>query len=445
MRLSRILVYLFVVLCFTSVIAAVAQDATCGPFVQQAMSAVEQDCAQTGRNQACYGYVSMTATPREGVTDFTFAQAGDLARVGDLETLRLSALNTAADTWGIALMKLQANLPDALPGQNVTFLLFGDVEIRNGVEAPAPGTTVDVTASGGINIRSLPSTDGDVIGSLGGGETASANGRNEDGSWLRIAVPDSAAQGWVFASLVAASGDTSGLVVVDTLEASPYTPMQAFYFQTGIAQTSCAEAPADGILIQTPEGAGKINLRANDVDIELGSTAFFQARPSSQMVVSVVEGEGRVSARGKTVVVPAGAQVFIPVNSDLMASGAPSDPQPYQTSLVQPLPIDVLPEEITIAPPASDAAIQAANAEPTPEPTQSAGLPGDGAMLGGLDPTLFEGMDQALFCQYLGTAFAEAGITVEEWLAQIQQMSGVIPADSRADFEQMIQMISACQ
>ena len=163
------------------------------------------------------------------------------------------------------------------------------------------------------------------------------------------------------------------------------------------------------------------------------------------MVVSVVEGEGRVSARGKTVVVPAGAQVFIPVNSDLMASGAPSDPQPYQTSLVQPLPIDVLPEEITIAPPASDAAIQAANAEPTPEPTQSAGLPGDGAMLGGLDPTLFEGMDQALFCLYLGTAFAEAGITVEEWLAQIQQMSGVIPADSRADFEQMIQMISACQ
>ena len=30
-------------------------------------------------------------------------------------------------------MKLQANLPDSLPGQNVTFLMFGDVQIQNAV------------------------------------------------------------------------------------------------------------------------------------------------------------------------------------------------------------------------------------------------------------------------------------------------------------------------
>lgn len=440
MQLSRKIVYLLVLLCFTT---AFAQDttATCGPFVQQAMSAVEQDCARTGRNQACYGYVSMNATPRAGITDFKFAQEGDLARVGDLETLRLSALDPAANTWGIALMKIQANLPDALPGQNVTFLLFGDVELRNGVGTSASGPAVQITAKNGINVRSLPSTSGEVIGSLGGGEAAVANGRNADGSWLRIDIPDSGSQGWVYASLLTPSGDTSGLPVVDTLEASPFKPMQAFYFQTGIAQTNCAEAPADGILIQTPQGAGKINLRANDVDIELGSTAYFQARPSSQMVVSVVEGEGRVSANGKTVVVPAGAQVFVPVNSDLMASGAPSDPQPYSRDLVAPLPVEVLPRAITVAPPASDAAIREANqnvATPTPAPTQSASVPG------GFDPSMFSGLSGAMFCTAMNAAMAQEGLTKDDFIAQMQEMRDYIPADSRAQIDQMLTMLSAC-
>jgi hypothetical protein len=33
--------------------------------------------------------------------------------------------------WGIAVLKAQANLPATLPGQNVTFLLFGDVTLDN--------------------------------------------------------------------------------------------------------------------------------------------------------------------------------------------------------------------------------------------------------------------------------------------------------------------------
>ena len=33
--------------------------------------------------------------------------------------------------WGIAVIKAQANLPDALPGQNVTFLLYGDTTLDN--------------------------------------------------------------------------------------------------------------------------------------------------------------------------------------------------------------------------------------------------------------------------------------------------------------------------
>jgi len=101
------------------------------------------------------------------------------------------------------------------------------------------------------------------------------------------------------------------------------TPMQAFSFRTGLGSTTCAEAPADGILIQTPEGAGKVNLRANGVDIELGSTAYLTAQPGQFMTVSVVEGQGTVTSDGVSVEVPAGMQTSIPLDDDLNADGEP--------------------------------------------------------------------------------------------------------------------------
>ena len=257
-----------VVACFTTVYA---QPAVCTDLVRQALATVETACAQTGRNQACYGNVALTATPRDGVRSLTFRQQGDVADVADLASLQLQQLDAEQQVWGIVMMKLQANLPDTLPGQNVTFLLFGDVKITNAVTS-APSEV-------------------------------------------------------------------------------PLRPMQAFYFSTGISKSNCAEAPDSGILIQTPKGAGKINLRANDVDIQLGSTAYLRAQPAGKMTVSVVEGEGILTSDGKTVIVPAGAQAQVPIDEDLQADGVPDDPEPYEESEVADLPVDLMPEDIEIASP----------------------------------------------------------------------------------------------
>ena len=43
----------------------------------------------------------------------------------------MSELNEDAGVWGVAVMSLQADIPNTLPGQNVTFILFGDVMIEN--------------------------------------------------------------------------------------------------------------------------------------------------------------------------------------------------------------------------------------------------------------------------------------------------------------------------
>lgn len=440
MRPYRKLIPLLALLCCSAVLA---QDNICTALVEDAIRIVQDECAPTGRNQACYGYVQLQATPREGVADFRFEQAGDLANVADLETLRLSALNEDANTWGIALLKIQANLPASLPGQNVTFVLFGNVEIHNAVAPGVELATVEISASSGINVRSGPSTDFRVVGSLARGESATANGRNADGSWLRIQVPDSDALGWVFADLVTPTDDASILSVVSAADTEvPFTPMQAFYFSTGIGTTSCTEAPPDGILVQTPQGAGKIELRANDVDIQLGSTAFLQAQPGENMTISVIEGEGVATADGVSVVIPAGAQVDVPLDDDLRASGPPGDPRPYELETLEALPVEMLPDVVAIAEPADEAEIAAssarANVPPAVAPDVLPGAGGDFSSLMGF------GMDAATFCPLFDQALAQSGITREMYIAQMNQVRGFAPADARQQLDAFLALLNSC-
>ncbi len=377
--LRKTALLLAVLLCFSTILA---QATTCSDMVTQALAAVQNVCAGTGRNQACYGNISIQATPRENAS-FNFERQGDLVDVAAVQSLRLRALDATQNIWGVALMKLQADLPDSLPGQNVTFLLFGDVEIENAVTSSAP--TVEVTTTASINIRTLPSTTGAIAGSLASGETTLANGRNAASDWLRIRIPETDSFGWVNASLVSVTGDVAALNVVDSLDSeTAYTPMQAFYFRTGVAgdNLGCTQAPPNGLLIQTPEGVGHINLRANDVDISLGSTAYLQAAPSGQLSVNVLQGQGEVRAFGRTVVVPAGSRVAIPLNEDMEAIGEPEDAEPYDLSLLDELPIEVLPEEFEIADPIDEEELLALQAEFEDEQDELAGsLPEDEADL----------------------------------------------------------------
>ncbi len=389
MRFSRLAAYPLFALLFIAV--AAAQAATCPDIVERGVSSVEQDCASIGRNQACYGFVLLQATPRENVQNFSFSKQGDLTNLTDLEDLRLSHLDPVKNTWGIAVMKVQANLPDTLPGQNVTFLLFGDVDIKD-AGASSANVGQSITAKSRMNIRSTPSTSAAILGTLAGKETVTANGRNADGSWLRIAVPDSSATGWVSAGLVTVSGDVQTLPVVDASVEATYKPMQAFYFSTGLEQPGCSQAPEDGILIQTPQGAGKIDLRANDVGIELGSTAFLQAQVSGNMTMTVVEGHGTVTVGTVSVDVPAGTQVTIPMDANLHPAGPPSSAHPYDMTLARPLPIKLLPEQITLfdTAAATPEATNEATIEPTAEATAGAGGSGGAGSAGTSGGTAFQ-------------------------------------------------------
>jgi hypothetical protein len=336
------------ILFFTSVISSVLAQTDCPAIVQAALEAVDSACSATARNQACYGNVQLEATPREGISAFQFEQSGDIVNVASVESLQLSSMSLTDETWGVALMALQANLPDTLPGQNVTFLLFGDVQIDNQTDAPPE---ITMTATGNVNVRLRPTTnENNVVDSLAQGEQVMATGHLTDSTWIRIKIEGEASAGWVSADFL--EGDLSALPEIepDAPETPEFGPMQSFYFKTGVGDRPCEEAPDSGILIQTPKGAGRVLFTANGVEVALSSTVYLQA-DAGYMTVSVVEGKAVLTAFNVSQLVPAGSSARVPLDANGGASGPPEIPQPYVNQDLQALPVGVgLPEAVQIAP-----------------------------------------------------------------------------------------------
>lgn len=330
-------------------------DAVCTELVQTAYDLTQEACSGTGRDQACYGNTLLQAQP-DGLT---FEQTGDTVNLAELEGLRLSSMDTETGDWGISLMHIRASLPDN-SSQNVELVLFGNVEIENaGGEAFSQGVFIEIIAPDNVNVRGGPSTNDERIGSITGNTPIIADGRSEAGDWLRVILSEEGVEpieyGWVSAQFFSAvaGDDFATLPVVDAANAEPtasYGPMQAFYFTSGADDRPCEAAPDSGIMIQTPEGEGTISLLINEVAIDLGSTAYFQAQPSGFMTVYVVEGQATATAFGGTVIAPAGTRLRVPLDANGAASGVPIGPEPYGGTDLQPLPVSLVSQPISVAP-----------------------------------------------------------------------------------------------
>jgi PKD repeat protein len=360
----------------------------CGALIQAALESTDSLCSDTTRNQACYGHVLNTAVSRPEVADFRFDAQGDKVLLQDVESLEISPLALDEERWGVVLMQVQATLPDALPGQNVTFILFGDVQMSNAV-----GTPVEIEA--GVvqpaNIRVAPSETRPVLASLRVGSTVVANGKalNADGDlWVRVNHdPEREVYGWVRADLIDVT--LSDLPDVET-DDQTVNPMQAFYFKTGVGQPQCVEAPPDGVLVQTPKGAGKVNFTINGVDVAVGSTLFLRSldeEDAPETCLFLLEGSSDIGAGGETVELAAGQVTCVPLDEDGIASGVPSAPQWYDSSELSGLSalLPLLSEEIellevtpgAVEPTNTPRPRATATPTPTPLPTDQPSQPQD--------------------------------------------------------------------
>lgn len=321
----------------------------CSALVQAALSSTDSQCSDTSRNQACYGHVLNEAVSRPEVETFVFDERGDKVLLQDVVSIDLSPLELTEELWGVVLMQVQANLPDALPGQNVTFILFGDVQVENAVGTPVER---EATLLAAANIRVAPGDSRPVLASLASGQTIVTNGKamtSEGEVWVRVNHdPDREIYGWILSDLL--DVDLSQLPDV---EASDQTvnPMQAFYFKTGIGVPQCVEAPEDGILVQTPSGAGMVNFSVNGMDIGLGSTAYLTAPEEDGLsCVYLLEGESDITALDETVTLEPGYVSCVELDEEGIAASEPSAPVLYDRAKIAKLAdlLPLLPEDITL-------------------------------------------------------------------------------------------------
>ncbi len=254
-------------------VAILAQDEACPALVQAALAYTDEVCSGIERNQACYGNIQIAAVPQADAVDFAFDSVGDIVDIAAIESLILSEMVTP-DEWGVTLMQVQANLPDTLPGQNVTMLIFGDVTLEN------------------------RSTD-------------------------------------------------------------DQNPFQAFYFEAGIGDSACTEAPRDGLLLQTPSGAGEIEFVMNEVRISIGSTVYVEAHStqpeaSGKLSLYVLEGQVTATALGVSLSAPAGTRLIVPLDAESRPDGIPQliPFEDYEINSLQPF-VDILPEPFELPVPLS--------------------------------------------------------------------------------------------
>jgi hypothetical protein len=334
----------------------------CTGIVEQALEATDRLCDDTGTNEACYGHERLVAQAQPGY-EFVFEAPGDKIGISTLRSLRMSPMDFETGQWGVAMMYVRPNLPQIRPDQNLTFLLFGDVEVENGI-LPPNYVTVSVEARMNVNVRREPSIEAFVEGTLAPHETAQARGRVEDSSWLFVELADGST-GWVYTPAMHADGDIRSLNVVEPWSAD-FGPMQAFYLQTGPdTGVTCAEMPQSGILIQTPDGVAEVSLWINEVKVRLGSTAFIRAERNRDMTITMLEGHSRVEAFGVEVEAVAGEQLTIPMNENLAPAAPPQQAAPIQQP-VQNLPVENLERPIpTLVPTATRTPTLIPTATPT--------------------------------------------------------------------------------
>ncbi|MCC6802159.1 MAG: hypothetical protein IT319_04670 [Anaerolineae bacterium] len=248
---------------------------TCPGLVQRAIDSVGNNCGGLDRNSACYGFNDVEAAFSVAQPVSFFTAPSDRARLLELESLSTSPMIEEQEKWGIALLSVQANLPDTLPGQSVIFMLMGDTQVENAVPEDntfQTGATVNVSLSIGADLYYEPGLGGQVVGSIPQGTALTADAVSDDGQWVRVVYRGT--PGWITRQVLTADGDLGALPVIG---ADTKTPMQAFYFRTSISGTECTEAP-NALVVQGPQNL-MVDININGADVRLGSTVAFYLLP----------------------------------------------------------------------------------------------------------------------------------------------------------------------
>jgi hypothetical protein len=254
-----------------------------------ALSVALDSCGSITPGQTCLGAGSVRSVP------------GSLPLVGTaIGTENIDSLTSVGGS-SLVMLKLRAGLPEtAIPVQMV---LFGDATMTNsapGVDPSAPTITVRNGPNNILNLRAIPSTEGEVVGSMSWSEALPADGRTANNSWLHVQSENGAA--WVFANLVTVEGDMSTLPVLGGFATEP---MQGFTLQT--TTISCG----GGLLVQS-NNDDNARLEINGALLTFAnSTLLLHSEAADSLTVTVLNGSVFVNANGREANGRAGMRIVV--------------------------------------------------------------------------------------------------------------------------------------
>ncbi len=317
--------------------AAAQETLDCAARVRLLVETARLACAATGLNEACYGGGPAGLSWREGAEEMRFIAPGDKVPLGAVETLRVGA-DEETDGWGVALLRLRANLPDGA----VTLLAVSDVELTNLSDKGTDyvGLPVTVRERTGANVRLRPAPDAAIIAQLPTGQTLLADGRLADGTWVRLL-----SGGWVAAALLRPDDRLAALEVTAAADypladRPAYAPMQRLRFRSAPA-ADCPDE-ASGLIFQTPDGSSSVTISVNGVEMPITGTVWFRSGDGDSTVAAVLEG----AATYQGAPLPVGQQVEYAYNGREIQQLAP--PADYAYFQARRLPLTLLPRPVEL-------------------------------------------------------------------------------------------------
>jgi hypothetical protein len=319
-------------------------QADCPNIVKQAIDTVSAQCGKTARGKLCYGNSNITTQFQPGANSVQFSAPGDTVDVNMIKQFTLGGMDTTNNVWGVAEMKIKADLPDADPTQAVTMILFGDVQLTDAAadaNAELSRPTPTATAVSNPQATRIAAT-ATGIARLEATATAHALTPTPTGTISAVKATQSAAT----ATKLAGIEQTATAAVPPKTPATPltlYSGLQAFYFQSKDT-APCDQAPHDGILIQSPQDSKqRVTLNIDGATISLGSTVYITAQPGKFMTIYTLEGSAIVTAAGRTQTADTGVALQVPLDANLRAAGVPVSADYFGADPVRALPTAVLP------------------------------------------------------------------------------------------------------
>lgn len=162
LTIGLIAIMLATLLQFRNEPSARAQALDCPEMVKRSLQQVQTACATVPRNNLCFGSSNASVQLIDSSKTVRFEKPGDTVPLADLKQITVNPYDAATNTWGAALMRLQANLPDTAPGQAVTMLLMGDVSFGPDGKAVAAGKGANAfyfkTGSGTPACKGMPAS-----------------------------------------------------------------------------------------------------------------------------------------------------------------------------------------------------------------------------------------------------------------------------------------------